>query len=57
VARSDDKKRARLNIITHILEHVPHEALPREKVKLPARQKPGGYKESDHPIRLVAEKF
>jgi hypothetical protein len=57
VARSDDKKRARLNIITHILEHIPHEALPREKVKLPARQKPGGYKESDHPIRLVAEKF
>jgi polyphosphate kinase 2 len=57
VARSDDKKRARLNIITHILKHVPYEALPREKVKLPARQKPGGYKESDHPVRVVAEKF
>jgi len=57
VARSDDKKRARLNIITHILKHVPYEALPREKVKLPARQKPGGYKESDHPVRFVAEKF
>jgi polyphosphate kinase 2 len=57
VARSDDKKRARLNIITHILKHVPYEALPREKVKLPARQKAGGYKESDHPIRFVAEKF
>jgi len=57
VARSDDKKRARLNIITHILEHVPYETLPLEKVKLPSRQKPGNYKESDHPIRLVAEKF
>ena len=57
VAKSDDKKRARLNIITHILKHVPYEALPREKVKLPARQKPGGYKESDHPVRFVAEKF
>jgi polyphosphate kinase 2 (PPK2 family) len=57
VARSDDKKRARLNIITHILEHVPYETLPREKVKLPPRQKPGKYKESDHPIRFVAEKF
>jgi polyphosphate kinase 2 len=57
VARSDDKKRARLNIITHILEHIPYEALPRQKIKLPARQKAGGYKESDHPIRLVAEKF
>ena len=57
VARSDDKKRARLNIITHILEHVPYETLPREKVKLPPRQKPGNYKESDHPVRFVAEKF
>jgi len=57
VARSDDKKRARLNIITHILEHVPYETLPREKVKLPPRQKPGNYKESDHPLRVVAEKF
>ena len=57
VARSDDKKRARLNIITHILKHIPYEDLPREKVKLPARQKSDAYKESDHPIRFVAEKF
>ena len=57
VAKSDDKKRARLNIIAHVLEHIPYETLPREKVKLPARQKAGDYKESDHPIRLVAEKF
>jgi len=57
VARSDDKKRARLNIITHVLEHIPYETLPREKVKLPARQKAGDYKESDHPVRFVAEKF
>jgi len=57
VARSDDKKRARLNIITHILKHIPYEELPREKVKLPARQKAGSYKESDHPVRFVAEKF
>jgi polyphosphate kinase 2 len=57
VARSDDKKRARLNIITHILKHVPYETLPRGKVKLPARQKAGDHKESDHPIRFVAEKF
>jgi polyphosphate kinase 2 len=57
VARSDDKKRARLNIITHILEHIPYKSLPRDKVKLPPRQKAGAYKESDHPIRFVAEKF
>jgi polyphosphate kinase 2 len=57
VARSDDKKRARLNIITHLLEHIPYEELPRGKVKLPPRQKAGAYKEPDHPIRYVAEKY
>src|SRR6202042_2641769 len=44
VVRSDDKKRARLNTITHLLAHVPYEELPREKVKLPDRQKAHGYK-------------
>ena len=43
VARSDDKKRARLNIITHLLAQVPYKELPREKVELPKRQKAGGY--------------
>src|ERR1700742_562960 len=38
VIHSDDKKRARLNAITHILKHIPYEGLPREKVKLPDRQ-------------------
>ena len=57
VAHSDDKKRARLNIISHILEHIPYKTLPRAKVKLPARQKAGDYKETDHPVRFVAEKF
>ena len=37
VARSDDKKRARLNIIRHLLSQVPYEELPREKVQLPKR--------------------
>lgn len=38
VARSDDKRRARLNIITHILGKVPYKDVPREKVKLPKRE-------------------
>ena len=37
VAHSDDKKRARLNVITHLLEQVPYEAPPRKKVELPKR--------------------
>jgi len=37
IVRSDDKRRARLNIIRHILSKVPYKDVPREKVKLPKR--------------------
>lgn len=37
IARSDDKRRARLNIIRHILSKVPYKDVPRDKVKLPKR--------------------
>src|SRR5271170_5535944 len=33
VAHSDDKKRARLNIITHLLSRIPYKKVPRPKVK------------------------
>ena len=35
VANTDDKKRGRLNIISHLLSQVPYEPLPRDDVKLP----------------------
>jgi polyphosphate kinase 2 len=38
VARTDDKKRARLNIITHLLAHIPYEPLPPSDIKLPRRR-------------------
>ena len=57
VARSDDKKRARLNIITHLLERIPYKKLPREKIRLPARQKAGGYREPDYPFKFIDERF
>ncbi|WP_244850954.1 polyphosphate kinase 2 [Caballeronia sp. SL2Y3] len=57
VVRSDDKRRARLNLISHLLQNIPYTALPREKVKLPKRQKAEGYRESDHPLRYVPERF
>ena len=37
VARSDDKRKARLNIITHLLSKIPYKDVPREKVKLTKR--------------------
>ena len=52
VARSDDKRRARLNIITHLLGKIPYEELPREKIELPKRQKPGGYREPRLPVQV-----
>jgi polyphosphate kinase 2 len=57
VVRSDDKKRARLNLITHLLARIPYEEPPREKVKLPKRQKPHGYREPRYPYKFVEEKF
>ncbi len=57
VARSDDKKRARLNIIHHLLSRVPYHGLKHEKVKLPKRQGSGGYRDPDYPFKIVAEKF
>ena len=57
VVRSDHKRRARLNIITHLLKQVPYKELEREKVELPKRQKRGDYRELDHPFRFVEEAF
>ena len=57
VARSDDKRRARLNIIAHFLDTVPYKKAPREKVKLPKRGKPHGYREPDYPYKYVKERY
>ncbi len=53
VLHSDDKKRARLNIIAHLLSKVPYEEVPREKVKLPRRQNADGYQEPDYAYHRV----
>ncbi|QCP49879.1 polyphosphate kinase 2 [Trinickia violacea] len=57
VVRSDDKKRARLNAISHLLSKVPYESVPRAKVKLPERLKAGGYREPDYPYQFVPERY
>jgi polyphosphate kinase 2 len=56
VARSEDKKRVRLNVISHLLKHVPYKELPAEKIELPKR-KIGRVKASEHPLRYVPERF
>jgi polyphosphate kinase len=57
VARTDDKRRGRLNIITHLLSQIPYKGLPAQKIKLPKRQKRGGYREPDYPYKRVKEVF
>ena len=43
VLRSDEKKRARLNCISHFLSLIPYEIVKREKVELPGRSKKNAY--------------
>jgi len=43
VVEADDKKRARLNCIHHLLSLIPYEDLTPEPIELPPRQKDGGY--------------
>ncbi|HVM67936.1 MAG TPA: polyphosphate kinase 2 [Acidimicrobiales bacterium] len=53
VVNSNDKKRARLNLITHLLTRVPYEPLAHRSISLPKRQQPNGYKERDVAEHLV----
>jgi polyphosphate kinase 2 len=57
VVRSNDKRRARLNLISHLLDQIPYKTAPREKVKLPKRQKRHGYREPDYPYKYVKERY
>jgi polyphosphate kinase 2 len=57
VVNSNDKRRARLNVISHLLTRIPYKKVKREKVVLPKRQKQGSYREPDYPYKVVPEKF
>jgi polyphosphate kinase len=57
VVQTDDKARARLNCISHLLSIVPWKKVRREKVKLPKRQKPKGYTPLKWNYRWIPEKY
>jgi polyphosphate kinase 2 (PPK2 family) len=59
IVRSDDKKRARLNCISHLLRLIPYEEVPREKIKLSKRSKKGAYDDEAtiKDRRFVPEKY
>jgi polyphosphate kinase 2 len=57
VAVTDDKKRGRLNIITHLLSSVPYSPLKLPDVTLPKRQKADGYRDPNLPVRRIPTPF
>ncbi len=57
VARSDDKRRARLNIIEHLLGRIPYTEVKHDKVKLPKRQIRETKKGAEFPFKLVPETY
>jgi len=57
VAPSDRKKSVRLNIISDILKRVPYKELPREKLKLPPRQKAGDYVDPEHLLKVIEQRY
>ena len=59
LVRSDDKRKARLNCISHLLSFIPYGKAPREKVKLPERKNKGAY-DDQAPLKgrhFVPEKY
>ena len=46
IVRSDDKRTARLNTISHLLSLIPHKKLPQDKVKLPRRSTKNAYNDA-----------
>ena len=57
VVLTDDKRRARLNLITHLLTQIPYEEAPSEKIKLPKRGKKHGYKDPGYNFKYIKEVY
>jgi hypothetical protein len=57
VVHTDDKRRGRLNLITHLLSQVPYEPLARKDVTFPPRQDPGDYAPPSFSVRHIPTPF
>jgi polyphosphate kinase len=57
VVNADDKRRARLNCMAHLLDQVPYQRVEPNSLTLPDRQKSHGYVEPDYPWRFVPERY
>ena len=59
VIRSDDKRRARLNCIAHLLNSIPYKRIKKSKVKLPKRSDEGRYNDQTglRGMTFIAERY
>ncbi len=57
IARTDNKRRGRLNIISHMLSEIPYEPLTPKETTLPKRQRAEGYTEPHLPLRYIPTPF
>jgi len=57
IAHTDDKRRGRLNIISHLLSQVPYTPIAHRDITLPKRQRPGGYVQPDLPLHYIPAPF
>ena len=59
LTRSDDKRRARLNCIAHLLKTIPFKKVSRDRVRLPKRSDKGRYNDQAglDKVNFVAERF
>jgi polyphosphate kinase len=57
VADTDDKKRGRLNIISHLLSRIPYEPLPRHDIRMPKKPSSRGYTEPTLPLQHIPTPF
>ena len=57
IVDNNDKKRGRLNIISHLLSQIPYQAPPRPAIVMPRKPSPRGYQEPDLPVRRIPTPF
>lgn len=53
IVNNDDKKRGRLNLISHLLSQIPYDPLPHEDIKMPKKPLPNGYREPNTALRTI----
>ena len=56
VARSENKRRVRLNVLSHVLGQISYEDIPRDEVKL-GKRKVGDYEPVNYPFKYIPEPF